>query len=185
MSRNKVTPKAFALLACSTLLVASIGCSPGSPTAPSSAPLNVVESPNFIRILSTSSKGVQEMSLTADVASKMISARDGGVISNGRVTLEFPPHALDKDTQITIEMESDGTLGVELGPHGIQFNRPVTMRMDLKGTTAEDQGETSVTLWFNEDEGWWERMPKVESENFNSVSASLRHFSRYNAGLNG
>lgn len=182
MSRNKVTPKAFALLACSTLLVASIGCSPGSPTAPSSAPLNVVESPNFIRILSTSSKGVQEMTLTADVASKMISARDGGIISNGRVTLEFPPNALDEDTEISIEMDTDGTLGVELKPHGIQFNRPVTMRMDLKGTTAEGQGGTSTTLRFNETQEWWEVIDKVQSHN-NEIKSTLNHFSKYKGDM--
>lgn len=178
MSRNKLTPKAFALLACSTLLVASIGCSPGSPTAPSSVPLNAVESPNFIRILSTSSKGVQEMSLTADVATKMISARDGGVISNGRVTLEFPPHALDKDTQITIEMDTDGTLGVELKPHGIQFAHPVVMTMDLAGTTAEGRGGTSVTLWFNETLEWWVVIEKIQSHN-NVIKSKLNHFSKY------
>jgi hypothetical protein len=182
MSRNKLTPKAFALLACSTLLVAAIGCSPGSPTAPSSAPLNVVESPNFIRILSTSSKGVQDLSLSAAVASKMITAENGGVISNGRVTLVFPPNALDEDTEITIEMDTDGTLGVELKPHGIQFSRPVIMAMDLVGTTAAGRGGTSAVLWFNETQEWWEVIDKVQSHD-NEIKTKLNHFSKYKGDM--
>ncbi len=98
MSRFSVTSRAFALLACSVLLVASIGCSPGTPTDPSSTPQNVVVSPNFVRILSTSDKSVETPSLVTGVTSQVISAEDGGVISNGWVTLEFPPYALSEDT---------------------------------------------------------------------------------------
>jgi hypothetical protein len=115
----------------------------------------------------------------------MISATEGGVISNGRVTLEFPPYALDEDTEISIEMETDGTLGVELGPHGIQFNRPVTMKMDLTGTTAEGLAEASGTLWFNEDQGWWETMPKAETSDPNALTATLEHFSKYQGNVTG
>ncbi len=182
MSRTKVTPKAFALLACLALLLASIGCNPGTPTAPSSAPVNVVESPNFIRILSTSSKGVQDLSLSATVASKMITAENGGVISNGRVTLVFPPNALDEDTEITVEMDTDGTLGVELKPHGIQFSHPVIMTMDLVGTTAEGRGGTSAILWFNETQEWWEVIHKVQSHN-NEIVTKLNHFSKYKGDM--
>lgn len=185
MPRNSVTPKACALLACSFLLIASIGCSPGTPTAPSSAPETVVESPDFIRILSTSSNGVQRASAAADVTSKLVSAKDGGVVSCGRITLEFPPYALDEDTEITIEVATDGTLGAELGPHGIRFNRPVTMIMDLTGTDAEGKASASTTLWFNDGENVWERITKIKSENPDNLSATLNHFSKYAGSLTG
>ncbi|MHC4354831.1 MAG: hypothetical protein ACYS0H_19185 [Planctomycetota bacterium] len=183
MSRLTVTPKAFALLACLFLLVASIGCSPGTPIAPSSAPHYVIESPNFVRILSTSSDGAQNSSFTAPAVTKTISAVAGGTISNGRVTLEFPPHALEMDTEITIEMLNDGTLGVELGPHGTQFNHPVTMTMDLSGTTAEGHSSDTTTLWYNEDFDWWELIDKYPSGDSNVLSASLEHFSKFRGGV--
>ena len=135
MSRYIITSKAFALVACTFLLVAAIGCSPGTPTDPSSTPQNVVVSPNFVRILSTSPKNVDEPNLVSGFTSRVISAEDGGVVTNGRITLEFPPFALSEDTEITIEMLDDGTLGVELGPHGIQFNRPVNGFLHHPGPT--------------------------------------------------
>ena len=184
MSRYKITSKVCALLACSVLLVTSIGCSPGTPTAPSLAPQNVVESPNFIRILSASDKDVQGPSLADSYTSIVISAEEGGIITNGRVTLEFPPQALSEDTEITIEMATDGTLGVELGPHGIQFNKPVIMEMDLTNTTGEGLGNTSSTFWFNEGQGWWEEMPQLYG-NEDELKAELKHFSSYEAGVAG
>ena len=183
MSRLQVTSNALALLACSALLVASIGCSPGTPTDPSSTPQNVVVSPNFVRILSTSDKSGDQLHLVSGLTSKVISAENGGVISNGRVTLEFPPFALSKDTEITIEMLNDGTLGAELGPHGIQFNRPVTMTMDLEGTNAEGNSDAVDTFWWNSDDNWYEKVPKVDSGTPNATSATLQHFSKYKGGL--
>ena len=184
MTRYTVTPKAFALLACSVLLVASIGCSPGTPTDPSSTPQNVVVSPNFVNVLSTSEKSVDGLSMVEGATSMTISARDGGTISNGHVTLEFPPFALSEDTEITIEMLGGGILGADLSPHGIQFNRPVTMITDLHGTSAEGMSGVS-TLWYNEDEGWWEAVTEVEMNDPNLVGASLQHFSKYADNING
>jgi hypothetical protein len=112
----------------------------------------------------------------------MITAENGGVISNGRVTLVFPPNALDEDTEITIEMDTDGTLGVELKPHGIQFSHPVIMTMDLVSTTAEGRGGTSAILWFNDMQEWWEVIDKVQSHN-NEIKTKLNHFSKYKGDM--
>jgi len=93
MSRYIITSKAFALVACTFLLVAAIGCSPGTPTDPSSTPQNVVVSPNFISILSASPKTVDGPNFVSGLTSKVISAQDGGVVTNGRITLEIPPRS--------------------------------------------------------------------------------------------
>ncbi len=176
MSRNRVRFNAFALLACSTLLLTSFGCSdPGTVTAPDSTPI-VVASPNFIHILS-SSKGAPAIATSAS-AIAMVSAEFGGTVTNGRITLEFPAGALSEDTEITIDMLADGTLGVNLSPHGIQFNKPVTMSMDLRGTTAEGMSDQTSTLWWNEDWEQWEKMEKAASGS-NVESSYLSHFSRY------
>jgi hypothetical protein len=180
-----VKSRAFALLACSILLVASNGCTPGTPTDPSSAPQNVVVSPDFVRILSTSQRSVEGPRQASSPSLEMISAQNGGVVTNGHVTLEFPPFALGEDTEISIEMLDDEAVIFELGPHGLQFNRPVTMIVDLHGTSAEDLSDISTTLWYNEEKDWWERIDAVDMTDPNLVAGSLLHFSRYAATING
>ena len=187
MSRNRVRSNALALLACLTFLLASFGCSdPGSITAPDSASHSaVVDNPNFVRILSSSSKGASDPYLTASAVSAVISADEGGSLTNGRVTLVFPAGALDKDAEITIEMLGENTLGVELGPHGMQFNKPVVMSMNLLGTTAEGMAEKASTLWLNEAFDRWERVEKVYDGNPDAGSSQLHHFSKYSGGVDG
>lgn len=178
MSRNLVLTKTFALLASSALLLSSIGCNPGTVTAPSSAPqTNVVDSPNFIRVLSTS-KGVPEISM-ASAAEQVVSAEEGGTLHCGSFTLDIPAGALDQDTEITMDVINDGTLSVELGPHGIQFNVPVVLTMDLRGTSAEGMADQSSTLWHNEEEDRYERVQQLTSPDPNIALASLEHFSKY------
>jgi len=182
MSRYKLT-NAFALLACSTLLVASFGCE--SVTAPeSSQDFFATDGPNFVRILSTSPSGDQPAMMTGPVTA-MISAADGGTLTNGRITLEFPAGALSEDTQITMEMFTDGTLGVDLAPHGIQFNTPVVLSMGLEGTTAEGMAEKVTTLYYNESLDSYEPMPMETPRDANSSRALLSHFSRYADDING
>ncbi len=180
MSRSRVRLNAFALLATSALLLASLGCNPGSLTAPDSASLNVaVTNPDFVRILPSSSKTPADGPVAAPFVSRVVSARDGGTVSNGRITLEFPPGALSEDTEITIRMADDGTLGAEFGPHGIQFNRPVVMSTDLRGTTAEGSASTVTTLWEDTEHGQFVPMPSLAPTDANTSRCELRHFSNY------
>jgi len=154
-------------------------------TAPDSATeVAVVESPNFVRILSTS-KGVSDAPQMAPFASQMISAAEGGTVTNGRITLTFPAGALDQDTEITMEMMDDGTLGAEFGPHGIEFKLPVVMSMDLRGTNAEGMAAVTSTLYENEELGRYERVEKAPSGDSNSSSSLLRHFSSYKGNIDG
>jgi len=183
MSRYKLT-YAFALLACSTLLIASMGCE--SVTAPEvPQDFDTVGSPNFVRILSTSSHGGHEPMMASGPMSQMVSAADGGTVTNGRFTLEIPAGALSNDTEITMEMLQGGTLGVELGPHGLTFNTPVTLSMDLHGTTGQGMAATVVTYYDNESSGQHEPMPMAAPADENTTRAMLSHFSRYRDGVGG
>jgi hypothetical protein len=186
MSRTRVRiQNALALLACSSLLVSSFGCNPGAVTAPDSATdVAVVESPNFVRILSTS-KGANDGAQMAPSVSTMISAREGGTVTNGRITLTFPAGALDQDTEITMDTFSDGTLGAQFGPHGTVFNKPVVMSMDLRGTSAEGRSDATSTLYDNEDLDRYERMEKVPSGDSNVSRSLLRHFSKFKEDVGG
>ncbi|NIO29209.1 MAG: hypothetical protein GTO29_11725 [Candidatus Latescibacteria bacterium] len=182
MFNFRLASKSFALLACTALLLSTIGCNTGSVTAPDPESELIVQDPSFIRILSTP-KGASYPD-RAVVAAEMISYEYGGSVSNAWITLDFPAGALDKDTEISINMPEPDKLIVELGPHGIQFNRPVELRINLNGTNAEGMADNAYLLWFNDDMGWWEKLDTA-SEDPNSFKAHLTHFSKYSGSLGG
>jgi hypothetical protein len=109
------------------------------------------------------------------VASAMISAKDGGVVSNGYYSVYFAPGALEKDTEISIEMPEFPKAIVRLSPHGIQFYAPVILTLSLDAINAPADGYR--VLWHNEVTGLWENVGGgVEN---GAITATLLHFSEY------
>jgi hypothetical protein len=177
MFNFRVTSKTFALLALFTLLMSAFGCNTGKVIAPEPTPERIFTDPAAISILSTP-KNVSQPSL-ASAVSTVVSADNGGVVANRFVSLEFPPGALNEDTEITIEMPDPSKMIFEFGPHGIQFNKPVVMTVDLTRTNAVGMADETITLWFNEEMGWWEPVEKIESGGPNEPRSALEHFSKY------
>ncbi len=71
----------------------------------------------------------QSNNTTGDTASDTISAVNGGTItsSDGKMTLTFPPGALDADTEISITVDDSESMTVyDMQPSGLAFNTPVT-----------------------------------------------------------
>ena len=162
------------LMAISFLSVlAALGCGTYSPVAPSNTPtMPGVENPDFATLLSAS-KG-SEAALRSSVASAMISAEKGGMISNGYYSLYFAPGALSVDTEISIEMPEFPKAIVRLSPHGIQFNAPVVLALELTKVEAADGWDC---LWLNEASGLWESIGAYVEDG--AVKAKLEHFSEY------
>ncbi len=183
MSRSRHTLKSFALLACLALLLAAMGCEQGSVLAPVDDPGGVNAEPDFYGISSAPTD--PDPMAYEKTHGGMVSGEKGGVISNGRVSLEFPAGALDQDTYITMEMVDKSSLVVEFGPDGLVFNKPVTMTMRLDGTKAEGLAETILIKWYNPESGRWEDISNLPVENPNKKSALLEHFCKYGAGLGG
>ncbi|UCG50422.1 MAG: hypothetical protein JSW58_09410 [Candidatus Latescibacterota bacterium] len=175
MSRLRHTLKSIALLACLTLLLAALGC-----TDSVMAPVEEEDVNTELGFNGISSAPEEDPGLMAGKKGSMVSAERGGRVSNGRVTLEFPPGALDEDTFITMEMVDKSNLVVEFGPHGIDFNRPVAMSMKLKDTPAEDY-ENAVIKWFNPATNEWEEIENLPPERPKEAKALIRHFSKYAA----
>ncbi len=179
MSRKfKKHSQLSALLACSCLLIASIGCNPGNVAGPAESPAGN-DGPNFIRVLSSSGASFSR----TPVKGKIIVANEGGYLTNGTFSLEIPPGALEEDTYIEMMWVEDGTLSVELLPHGIQFRKDVLLTMDLTGTTAEDEGDKAGVLYDPRD-GSYESVKPGPVET-NKVNAYLEHFSNYRGKVNG
>ncbi|MDD3642472.1 MAG: hypothetical protein PHQ19_03305, partial [Candidatus Krumholzibacteria bacterium] len=85
-------------------VLAAMGCetSPVSPSQDDTMP--GVENPSFARVLTTS-EGSSERDMilsTSTSVSMVVSAETGGTVTNGYVSLYFPPGALSEDTEITI-----------------------------------------------------------------------------------
>ncbi len=168
--------KALRILTALTSLsvLAALGCGTYSPVAPSNeTPLPGIENPSFAMLLSAS-KG-SEVALRSAVASQMISAAEGGVISNGFYSVYFAPGALEKDTEITIEMPEFPKAVVKLGPHGIQFKADVIL--SLSKEMIESAGGNYGVLWFNEATARWESIGGYMDGG--AVKATLEHFSEY------
>jgi hypothetical protein len=154
-------------------VLAALGCGTYSPVAPSQETLLPgVENPLFVRLLPASKDSDIDPSL---VATKLISAAEGGVVSNEYYSLYFPPGALEEDTEITIEMPEFPLAVVRLGPHGITFKKEVTLSLPLGvvETEASDYG----VLWYNEETGLWEYIGSYIEDDI--LKAGLEHFSEY------
>ena len=181
MSGRKTAHK---ILTSTTFLIvlAALGCGTYSPVAPSQDTLLPgVENPDFVRLLPTSEK-VSDLEIEATmVATKVVSAAEGGVVSNGYFSLYFPPGALEEDTEITIEMPRYPDAVVRLGPHGIQFKKEVTLSLPLG--VVETEAESIGVLWLNEDTGLWEEISSYTVDA--TVKANLEHFSEYGEYPNG
>jgi len=160
-------------------VLAALGCGTYSPVAPSQESiLPGVESPYFLLLLPASKDSDIELSMAA---TQVVSAAEGGTVSNGYFTLYFPPGALVEDTEITIEMPRYPEAVVRLGPHGIQFLKEVTLSLPLG--VVETEAEEYTTLWLNEETGLWEDIGGYVEDNM--IKANLLHFSDYGAESGG
>lgn len=112
----------------------------------------------------------------APLAEKTISAKLGGTVSLGRITLTFPPGALSVDTPISISLTDPNTLQVELQPHGLQFHRPVTLVADLTRLVSPASHWVGVA-WWNESETRWDEISRQPAAGV--ATAELWHFSTY------
>ena len=158
------------------IVLAALGCGTYSPVAPSQETLLPgVENPDFVRLLPASDK-ISDLDIqTTMVATKLVSAAEGGVVSNGYFSLYFPPGALAEDTEITIEMPRYPEAVVRLGPHGIEFNKKVTLSLPLGVVETEADGYN--VLWYNGESELWENIDGYAEGGM--INALLEHFSKY------
>jgi hypothetical protein len=135
-----------------------------------------VENPQFVRILPASDGSDRPMYGSSDYsAAQVVSAEEGGVVSNGYYSLYIPAGALEEDTEITIEMPQYPYAVVQLGPHGIQFKKEVVMSLNVD--KIDSDAEEYRVLWYNEDTSIWEDVGGYMEDG--AVKVGLEHFSDY------
>jgi hypothetical protein len=176
MCRQKIALRILMAISFLTVL-AALGCGTYSPVAPSNTPtMPGVENPAFATLL-PASKG-SDAAMRSAVASAMVSAKDGGTVSNGYYSVYFAPGALKEDTEISIEMPQFPVAVVRLSPHGIQFDAPVVLSLDLN--RAADMNSGWDVLWLNDVTGLWESIGGYVENG--ALKAELKHFSEYGDG---
>ena len=190
MSRTKLWSKYIPLLACIAIGLVYWGCSDA--TSPISADRliegDVVLSPNFVRILpgrdGQPDPYLERGSGSNDSSSGLISAQFGGLLTNGRVTLMFPPGALNRDTEITLTMDKKGLFITDLSPSPLQFNVPITMTFNLEDTSAEGNSANTYIAWLDGATGNWEIINNLPPPNGDTIRALVDHFSKF-SGVGG
>jgi hypothetical protein len=177
VGRMKGRTKIRKILTAMTFLsvLAAMGCGTYSPVAPSNeSTMPGVENPQFVQIIPTSA-GTNRPIHGSGIASDIISAVDGGTLTNGYYSLYFPPGALEEDTEITMEMPMYPKAVIKLGPHGIKFKKAVVL--SLPTDIIDSDAESYQVLWYNEDTELWEYIGGYMDDG--AVKAELEHFSEY------
>jgi len=185
---NRLLSKYFPLLLLLAVVFAATGCSnhvgPLEPTAELSTldTGDPIASPNFV-VINKAAKDSPRIRMVTTIE-QFVSAADGGVVTNGRVSLYFPPGALQMDTSIRIDMDPTGLLISDMSPHGIQFMQDVVLTMGLAGTSAEDEAEDTFLAWFNDVTGVWEMIDNMPPPDDDTIQGRIQHFSQY-SGVGG
>lgn len=169
--RQTIASRTIVVMTFLTML-AVVGCGDYSPISPEdTAP--VIENPQFVNILATPEGSSNRPMMGA--SSGMISAEEGGTISNGYYSLYFPPGALKEDTEISIEMPEFPKAMVRLGPHGIKFKKDVILSLPMD--VIESDNPSIDVLWYNESMEYWESIGGYYEDG--AIKAELKHFSDY------
>ena len=154
-------------------VLAAMGCGTNSPVTPSQEiTMPGVESPLFAQLVASAGSS---RDMLGSASSALISAAQGGTVSNGYYSVYFPAGALSEDTEITIDMPRYPEAVVELGPHGIQFNKAVILSISLDKLDSDASGYS--VLWHNEETGLWENIGGYIEDG--AAKIGLEHFSDY------
>jgi hypothetical protein len=172
-----------------TFLFISIGCEKGSPLSTLDAEYQnqVMETNNNygFKILKTKTQ-----SFSKEFVAEQIISRRGGQIEvgdslHGVSSLTFYPFSVTEDVLVSFWWESTGFLegGSEFSPHGTQFFIPVKLELSYKDADLGDVNEDDLKIYYyHEDTGVWEALYSRVDKEAKTVTAYLRHFSRYAIG---
>ncbi len=115
---------------------------------------------------------------------KHISAAKGGEIDlkndlGSTCSLFFPPNALNQDTLISVQWNTQGFIS-ELEPHGLIFNRAVTLKLSYKDAVLTGVNEDRLRIWYyNDNAGVWELVGGTVDKKLKTVKGLINHFSAY------
>lgn len=104
----------------------------------------------------------------------------GGVVSVLDVTLEIPPLALERNTQISVDIPDPGLFVYDFGPDGLQFQKPATITISYEYADLTNIDQSKIRLaWWDENAQQWIDQPCILDPVTRKVVGQINHFSAY------
>jgi hypothetical protein len=104
--------------------------------------------------------------------------RKGGTFSFRKLTVKFPPKAVDGRYEVRIK-QADPQVAIwdlSIEPEWRPFNKPVRLSIDYSSFSTS---ETHSLLWFDEEAGVWVDLGGFDDHGNKTIWVDLSHFSRY------
>ena len=169
-------PRRFAALALGAVLSVVVACSAaddnvGPTPTPSGlqASTTLLSSLRDLHLLTCSAQPYATKTQTVGSA--------GGTIVVGTHRLVIPAGALSSPVQIKAEQVTGKVNSVRFSPDGLKFAKPATLRLSYSNCSSLLLVKRVV--YTNELLGILELLPSLDDLRTKSVSAPIRHFSRY------
>jgi hypothetical protein len=167
-------PRRFAALALGAVLAVMVACSAADdsagPTPPSELQVGgALLSLGDLHLLACSAQPYAVRTQTVGTA--------GGTIVIGTHRLVIPAGALAKPVQIKAEQLTGKVNSVRFSPEGLKFAKPATL--SLSYSNCSPLLLLKRVVYTNELLGILELLPSIDDLRSRTVSAPIRHFSRY------
>ena len=107
-----------------------------------------------------------------------LNGKKGGTFTFRKVTVKFPPKAVDGGYEVRIE-QPDPQVAIwdlSIEPEFLPFNKPVKLSVDYSSFSTS---ETHSLLWFDEGTGVWVDLGGFDDRGKKTISVDLSHFSSY------
>ena len=167
-------PRKFAALALSAALMVVVACSVADDTA---GPTSTSELQGQATLLSVADLHLLSCSAQPYAVKTQTVGTAGGTIVIGTHRLMIPAGALAKSVQIKAEQVTGRVNSVRFSPEGLKFAKPATLTLSY--SNCSPLLLLKRVVYTNELLSILELLPSIDDLRTRTVSASIRHFSRY------
>jgi hypothetical protein len=167
-------PRRFVALALTGALTVAVACSTADSLGPSQTP-QIQPSRSLLSTL----RSIQLLSCTAQTHTTRTQTigSAGGTIVVGTHRLVIPAGALSTPVKISAEQVTGRVNSVRFSPDGLKFAKPATLTLSY--ANCSPLLLVKRVVYTNELLGILELLPSLDDLRTKTVSAPIRHFSRY------
>jgi hypothetical protein len=170
-------PRRFVALALTAALTVAVACTTADENlGPSEAPA-IQPSGTLLAALSLGDLKLLSCSAQPYTSKTQTIGSAGGTILIGTHRLVIPAGALASPVKITAEQVRGRVNSVRLRPEGLKFAKPATLRLSY--ANCSPLLLLKRVVYTNELLGILELLPSLDDLRTKTVSAPIRHFSRY------
>jgi hypothetical protein len=170
-------PRRFIALAFTAALTVAVACSTADESLGPRQAMDSQPSASLLQTLSLQDLHLLSCSAQPYVSKSQTIGSAGGTILVGTHRLMIPAGALSSTVRITAEQVTGRVNSVRLRPDGLKFAKPATLTMSYGNCSPLVLLKRVV--YTNELLGILELLPSLDDLRTKSVSAPIRHFSRY------